>query len=93
MPKKDVFSLLEPKLQELVSQRFTEPTPIQKDVIPEILSGHNVLTISETGSGKTEACMLPIFNLWLKEKPRPVSILYITPLRSLNRDLQNRITW
>ncbi|MCJ7816434.1 MAG: DEAD/DEAH box helicase [Candidatus Aenigmarchaeota archaeon] len=90
---KNVFSLLEPKLQELVSQRFSEPTPIQKDVIPEILSGHNVLTISETGSGKTEACMLPIFDLWLKEKPKPVSILYITPLRSLNRDLQNRITW
>ncbi len=90
---KNVFSLLEPKLQELVSQRFSEPTPIQKDVIPEILSGHNVLTISETGSGKTEACMLPIFDLWIKEKPKPVSILYITPLRSLNRDLQNRITW
>ncbi|HJW97335.1 MAG TPA: DEAD/DEAH box helicase, partial [archaeon] len=90
---KNVFSLLEPRLQNLVSQRFSEPTPIQKDVIPEILSGHNVLTISETGSGKTEACMLPIFNLWLKEKPKQVSILYITPLRSLNRDLQNRITW
>jgi ATP-dependent Lhr-like helicase len=93
MTQKNVFSLLEPKLQDLVSQRFTEPTPIQKDVIPEILSGHNVLTISETGSGKTEACMLPIFDLWLKEKPKPISILYITPLRSLNRDLQNRILW
>jgi len=93
MSQKNVFSLLEPQLQQLVSQRFTEPTPIQKDVIPEILAGHNVLTISETGSGKTEACMLPIFNLWLKEKPKQVSILYITPLRSLNRDLQNRIAW
>jgi ATP-dependent Lhr-like helicase len=90
---KNVFSLLEPQLQKLVSQRFSGPTPIQKDVIPEILAGHNVLTISETGSGKTEACLLPIFDLWLRDKPRPVSILYITPLRSLNRDLQNRITW
>ncbi|MCX6814519.1 MAG: DEAD/DEAH box helicase [Candidatus Aenigmarchaeota archaeon] len=85
--------MLEPQLRDLVSQRFSSPTPIQQDVIPEILSGHNVLTISETGSGKTEACMLPIFDLWLREKPKPVSILYITPLRSLNRDLQNRILW
>ncbi|MEM5812355.1 MAG: DEAD/DEAH box helicase [Candidatus Aenigmatarchaeota archaeon] len=93
MDNKSVFSLLEPKLQDFVRQRFSEPTPIQQSVIPEILAGHNVLTISETGSGKTEACLLPVFNLWLREKPRPISILYITPLRSLNRDLQNRIIW
>lgn len=92
MPK-DVFRKLEPELKKLVGERFKTPTPIQELVIPEILAGHNILSLSETGSGKTEACMLPIFDLWLRDKPRPMSILYITPLRSLNRDLMDRLMW
>lgn len=92
MPKK-VFQTLHPDLQALVSKRFKSPTPIQEVVIPEVLAGHNILSLSETGSGKTEACLLPIWDLWLRETPKPISILYITPLRSLNRDLMNRIMW
>jgi ATP-dependent Lhr-like helicase len=88
-----VFTTLHPDLRKLVAKRFDEPTPIQAAVIPEILSGRNVLSLSETGSGKTEAALLPIFSLWLSESPAPISILYITPLRSLNRDLMERITW
>ena len=90
---KSVFSLLEKDLRKLVGRRFKSPTPIQERVIPAILDGKDVLTISETGSGKTEAVMLPIFDLWLRDKPQPFSILYITPLRSLNRDLLKRINW
>ncbi len=90
---KDVFKKLEPELKKLVAERFRRPTPIQELVIPEVLAGHNILSLSETGSGKTEACMLPIFDLWLRDKPKPMSILYITPLRSLNRDLMDRIMW
>lgn len=93
MPRKDVFKDLHPDLRKLVSRRFKIPTPIQQAVIPEILSGQNVLSLSETGSGKTESALLPIFSMWLQETPPPMSILYITPLRSLNRDLMNRIMW
>jgi ATP-dependent Lhr-like helicase len=91
--EKNVFELLEPELKKLVRKRFREPTPIQKEVMPLALRRKNLLTISETGSGKTEACLLPIFDLWLKDKPNPISILYITPLKSLNRDLLKRILW
>lgn len=91
--QKNVFGLLEKDLRKLVGKRFRKPTPIQKKVVPAILEGKDVLTISETGSGKTEAVMLPIFDLWLRDKPQPISILYITPLRSLNRDLLKRILW
>jgi len=92
MPK-DVFKKLEPELKKLVAKRFKTPTPIQELVIPEVLSGHNILSLSETGSGKTEACMLPIFDLWIRDNPNPMSILYITPLKSLNRDLMERMMW
>jgi len=51
MPIKNAFDMLQPGLKELVRRRFTEPTPVQREVIPEILNGSNVLTISETGSG------------------------------------------
>lgn len=40
---------------------FTQPTPVQQRVIPEILRGQNVVGQSQTGSGKTHAFLLPIF--------------------------------
>jgi ATP-dependent Lhr-like helicase len=91
--KTSVFGQLEPELRKLVGKRFKKPTPIQADVIPLALDRKNLLVISETGSGKTEACMLPVFDLWIKDKPDAISILYITPLKSLNRDLLKRILW
>ncbi len=89
----NVFDLFSPELKDIVSRRFKQPTTVQEGVIPEILKGKDILAISETGSGKTEACLLPVFDLWLKTRPKQVSILYITPLRSLNRNLFNRIEW
>jgi ATP-dependent Lhr-like helicase len=88
-----MFELLNTSLQEIVRKRFSSETPIQAKVIPEILSGKSCLIIAETGSGKTEAALLPIFSLWLEKRPKPVSILYITPLRALNRDLLKRLFW
>ncbi len=88
-----VFDLLNPELQKLVAKRFKEPTPPQKLAIPAILSGLNALIISETGTGKSEAVMLPIFHFIMTQKSKPVSALYITPMKSLNRDLLDRFIW
>jgi ATP-dependent Lhr-like helicase len=94
MENSNVFDLFGNELKEIVKKRFSIPTPIQQLVIPKVLEGKNMLVISETGSGKTEACLLPIFDLWIRQQePKPTSILYITPLRSLNRDLLKRILW
>ncbi|MBM3303970.1 MAG: DEAD/DEAH box helicase, partial [Candidatus Aenigmarchaeota archaeon] len=41
----------------------------------------------------TESTLLPIFDSWMKNEHKPVSMLYITPMKSLNRDLQKRIIW
>ncbi|MEM5777973.1 MAG: DEAD/DEAH box helicase, partial [Candidatus Aenigmatarchaeota archaeon] len=72
---------------------FYSPTLPQELGIPKIIEGKNVLIIAPTGLGKTEAVVLPVFSLWLDQKPKPTSILYITPLKSLNRDLLKRFNF
>jgi ATP-dependent Lhr-like helicase len=88
-----VFELLHPRIQEALRKLgIKEPLETQKLAIPKILEGKNVLIISPTGSGKTEAAMLGVFHLLLTKysEIKGVKALYITPLRSLNRDLEER---
>ncbi len=66
---------------------------IQLKAYNEILEGKNTLIIAPTGSGKTEAAILPLLDMMLKENSKPVTILYITPLKALINDLYERIKW
>lgn len=89
-----VFSLFSEKMQKLIEKKgFIEPTLPQQLGIPEIMKGFNVLIIAPTGIGKTESAMLPLFDKISAGESKPISILYITPLRSLNRDLLDRLFW
>lgn len=72
---------------------FTNLTEIQKKASPIILQKKDCLVIAPTGSGKTECSVIPIFSLVKKsKKPGKIKVLYITPLRALNRDVFRRIT-
>ncbi len=91
-----VFSALKPPvLRRLKKEGFLEASPIQELAIPSILEGNNVLLIAPTGTGKTLAAVLPVMDKFLEAraevKARGISILYVTPLRALNRDLLRRL--
>ncbi len=88
-----VFKLLNKSLQKLIEKRFKEPTLPQKLAIPAILEGKNILLEAAVGTGKTEAAILPLLHFVIEQKPKPISILYITPLRALNRDMLERLIW
>jgi len=89
-----VLEALNPKLRQLLIERgFKELTEPQLRAIPLIIEGKNVLLIAPTGTGKTEAALLPILSEMLSLKDEGIKLLYITPLRALNRDLLDRIKW
>lgn len=82
-------------VRRLVEQKgFPKPTEPQQKTIPRILEGKNVLLISPTATGKTEAAFLPVLSMLLQAPQTPgIKVLYITPLRALNRDMLERLEW
>jgi len=91
--KENVFEGLNPRLRKYVEKRFKEPTIPQRLAIPLILEGKNTMVISETGTGKTESVMLPVFSMLADKKQKPIAALYVTPLKALNRNLLDRLIW
>ena len=53
------WDLLHPNVSQIVEKKDWIPTPIQKNSMPAILQGNDVLLIAPTGSGKTESAELP----------------------------------
>jgi len=87
----NVFSQLHPSLQNSLNEKGWIATPIQEISIPEIIEGKDRLLIAPTGSGKTLSAVLPIIHRCLDENWEPLAVLYITPLRALNRDIDRRL--
>ncbi len=74
---------------------YTEPTPIQAAAIPEILAGHDLIGIAQTGTGKTAAFTLPILArlqaLLQPGAPRGIKALVVAPTRELVVQIEENI--
>ena len=74
---------LSPTVLEAVRDAgYTEPTPIQREAIPLVLRGRDVMGLAQTGTGKTAAFTLPIIDRLL-EGPRRTRVLILPPTREL----------
>ena len=92
MPLSRAFSLLSKRVQEVAEESGLRlATPPQEEAIPFVIKGEHVLIIAPTGTGKTEAAILPLFSRLSQRRRKGISILYITPLRALNRDMLRRL--
>jgi ATP-dependent Lhr-like helicase len=86
-------------LESFRQEGFQNLTKIQKISYPAISRKQNCLLVAPTGSGKTEASLIPILSILDSEKVKSIDfvhdnailVLYITPLRALNNDVHRRI--
>jgi ATP-dependent RNA helicase RhlE len=62
------LQLIEPVLQALGKEGYTNPTPIQSQAIPAILQKRDLLGCAQTGTGKTAAFTIPVLQLMFKQK-------------------------
>ena len=81
------LGLAEPILRALETKGYGEPTPIQRQAIPALLAGRDLLGIAQTGTGKTAAFALPsLHRLAHDPQPRPRAgcrMLVLSPTREL----------
>ena len=82
MPTFVELGLSKPLLEALKHLGYKDPTPIQEQAIPELLSGHDVIGQAQTGTGKTAAFGLPLLEYVDPEDPE-VQALVLTPTREL----------
>jgi len=87
------FTVLDPRLQTYLEKHgITTPTEIQRLSLDLLLeTDHDALLVAPTGTGKTEAALLPLLSRRLRTPSPPTALLYVTPLRALNRDLEHRL--
>src|SRR4051794_20271826 len=92
-----VLGQLAAPVRDWFIERFREPTLVQRLSWPALLAGHNVLISGPTGSGKSLAAFVPIFERLLADPFRPpIRCLYVAPLKALTNDartnLQSQLT-
>ena len=87
---------LDPKILQAVQEAgYTEPTPIQTQAIPLIITGHDLIGIAQTGTGKTAAFTLPMLTKIAASigdgKTRGTRALILAPTRELVVQIQDNV--
>jgi ATP-dependent RNA helicase RhlE len=82
------LNLIEPILKALKTEGYTQPTPIQEQSIPIILSRKDLLGCAQTGTGKTAAFSIPLLQILYNERAqhkeqKTIKALILTPTREL----------
>ncbi len=81
------LGLSKPLLDALAARDYSQATPIQRQAIPTVLTGRDLLGIAQTGTGKTAAFMLPSLDRLSANrnipKPGQVRMLVLAPTREL----------
>ncbi|OCT11232.1 hypothetical protein A8709_06010 [Paenibacillus pectinilyticus] len=77
-------------VQVLQNQGVVEPTPIQREAIPVLLKGSDVIAQAQTGTGKTLAFVLPILET-IDVESSDVQALILTPTRELAIQISNEL--
>ena len=80
------LKLSDPILKAVAEAGYTKPTAIQKQAIPIILSGKDLVAAAQTGTGKTASFVLPIlemFNVERKIRGKRIRALILAPTREL----------
>jgi ATP-dependent RNA helicase RhlE len=70
-------------LRAVVEKGYTDPTPIQAQAIPAVLTGADVLAGAQTGTGKTAAFVLPMLHKLGQAQGQAPRALVLTPTREL----------
>jgi ATP-dependent Lhr-like helicase len=82
-----------PGIRNWFEESFTSPTPVQEQSWTRIAAGENLLITAPTGSGKTLTAFLWALNQFAMQNwlPGQTSVLYISPLKALNNDIQRNL--
>lgn len=92
------LGLVEPLLRAVADKGYSEPSPIQAQGIPAVLTGADVMAAAQTGTGKTAGFTLPLLQLLAasaekgaKVSPNRVRALVLTPTRELAAQVQESV--
>lgn len=89
------LNITAPILKALGQQNYTNPTPIQQQAIPVILSGKDLIGCAQTGTGKTAAFAIPILQQLAgrpAKKVKAIRTLILTPTRELAIQISDNFT-
>jgi ATP-dependent RNA helicase RhlE len=75
----------------ITASGYTTPTPIQKEAIPHILAGRDLLGLAQTGTGKTAAFVLPMLERLRRVPNKGVRALIVAPTRELAEQIHGSI--